>query len=373
MLRYITCGESHNQYLNAILEGMPSGLKVDIESINEDLKRRQSGYGRGPRMKIETDRITLTSGILNEKTSGSPIGFMIMNDEVKLKELPQLKRPRPGHADLVGALKYDQGIREILERASARETAMRVAVGSLCRQFLSEFGIEIISHIPRIASAAVEKEGRTFAQIKKALKKSELQCVCPETEKKMKDVIKQASDAGDTLGGEIEVIVKGMPAGVGSFVHHERKLDALLAQGLISLQAIKAVQFGLGADYASTPGSNAHDEIFYTKRKGYYRKTNNAGGIEGGMSNGENIIVRATMKPIATLKKALRSVNMDTKKSMEANFERSDVCAVTACGVICETIVAEKLTSAFLEKFGGDSMREIKRNFEGYMEQISER
>ena len=372
MLKYITCGESHNQYLTAILEGLPSGLKIDVDAVNEDLRKRQHGYGRGPRMKIETDRIEITGGFLNGKTTGSPLGLMIVNDEVKIAELPQLNRPRPGHADLVGALKYDQGIREILERASARETAMRVAVGSVCRQLLKEFNIEIVSHITRIGKAAVDREPLSVKAIKKYISDSTLNCVSSKVEKKMIDEIKKAEENGDTLGGEIEVVVSGMPLGVGSFVHHERKLDALLAQGLMSIQAIKAVQFGLGTDYACIPGSSAHDEIFYSKRKGYFRKTNNAGGIEGGMSNGEEIVVRATMKPIATLKKALRSVNMKTKKAMEANFERSDVCAVTACGVICETVVAEKLAFAFLEKFGGDSMREVRRNYVGYAEQISE-
>lgn len=371
MLDYITSGESHNKYMVALLEGFPSGVAISEACINEDLRRRQQGYGRGGRMQIETDTIVLTSGMYKGKSTGSPLGLMIENTDVKLNELPQLTRPRPGHADLVGALKYDQGIRQILERASARETALRVAVGNVCKQFLAEFGIECISHITGIGSAHTKREFSALDAVKKKIKGTKLNCISPTVEKKMIAEIKKATEAGDTVGGEIEFIVSGVPAGLGSFVHHRRKLDAAIAAGLMSVQAIKAVQFGIGTQYGEVFGSVAHDEIFYSKQKGYYRKTNNAGGVEGGMSNGAEIVVRATMKPIATLKQPLQSVDMKTHKPRSANFERSDVCAVTACGVIGEAVLSYEIARAFLEKFGGDSLREIKRNYKGYVKQIA--
>lgn len=370
MLNYITSGESHGKYLIALLEGMPSGLNIDSKKINYDLKRRQSGYGRGGRMQIETDTVTVTAGIYRGKTTGAPLGLMIKNNDVNIDNLPQLVRPRPGHADLVGSLKYAQGIREILERASARETALRVAVGSVCKQMLDIFNVQIVSHVIGIADVRLKSKDLFFDEIRKKTKNSKLNCISPALERKMIATIEAAKKRGDTLGGEIEIVVKGLPLGIGSHVHHERKLDARLAAGLMSVQAIKAVGFGLANEYALLPGSKAHDEIFYSKAKGYYRKTNHAGGIEGGMSNGENIVVRAVMKPIATLRRQLRSVDMKTKRTAQASFERSDICAVTACSVIAEAAVAYELARAFLEKFGGDSIKEITRNYKGYLKQI---
>lgn len=371
MLECITSGESHGKHLIAILEGMPSGLTIDIDAIDHELSRRQQGYGRGARMNIESDMVTITSGVYRKKTTGAPIGLMITNDEVKIDELPQLFRPRPGHADLAGALKYDQGIRQILERSSARETALRVALGSIARQLLAQFDIEILSHVVCLGAHRVKDfYSFSFDEIRRTARQSDLNCTCSRTEAAMKKKIAAAMKKGDTLGGECEIIARGVPLGLGSHVHYRRKLDARLGQGLLSIQAVKAVQFGLGCEYADAYGSDVHDEILYSKHKGYYHRTNNAGGIEGGISNGEDIRVRLTMKPIATLKKALRSVDMRTLKPNKANFERSDVCALSACGVIAESVLAYELADAFLEKFGGDSLREIKRNYTGYRKQI---
>ncbi len=370
MLQYITSGESHGKYLIAILEGIPSGLSVNTALINKELRRRQEGYGRGPRMDIEKDQVMITSGLIKGKTTGAPIGLMIINKDVTVDSLPQLLRPRPGHADFAGALKYDQGIREVLERSSARETALRVAVGALCKQLLQKFNINIISHVVRIGTVNINHPNLTFEMVKKMIKASRLNCISREVEKRMIKEINQAMKRNDTLGGEFEVFANGVPVGLGSYVHHMRKLDAAIAQGLMSIQAVKAVEFGLGVGYAAASGSRAHDELFYAKGKGYYRKTNNAGGIEGGMSNGSDIIVRATMKPIATLKRPLLSVNMKTKKTDSASFERSDICAVPSCSVIAEGVVAYEITRAFLEKFGGDSLTEITRNYKGYIRQI---
>lgn len=371
MLHYITCGESHNRYLAAILEGMPSGLEVDMAKLQEELARRQKGYGRGGRMKLEKDEVEIISGLLKGKTTGAPVGFLLANKEVKIHEMPDLFRPRPGHADLAGSLKYHTGIREILERASARETAMRVAMGSLTRLFLDCFGIEVASHVIRIGRAALTDEGKlSFESIQKA-RHSDMNCVSEEFEKSVIREIEGAKKKGDTLGGVFEVRVKGAPVGLGSHVHYDRKLDGRLAQALLSIQAVKGVEFGLGFEMALRYGSEVHDEIFYHKDRGYYRKTNRAGGIEGGMTNGEEIVVRAVMKPISTLIKPLRSVNMKTKEPEEASYERSDISTVPACSVIAEAVVAFEVTRAFLEKFGGDSMTEIKRNYEGYQRQVA--
>lgn len=371
MLRYITTGESHGKYLATILEGVPSGLRVNLEFINEELKRRQGGYGRGGRQKIESDTVEILGGVIKGLSIGAPIGFLLTNKDFKIDQMPDLMRPRPGHADLAGSLKYDQGIRPVLERASARETAMRVAVGALCKLFLTEFKIEIASHVIQIGRACISDEPKlTIHDIRKRVKNSEVNCINPDTEKEMIQVIDEARRNKDSAGGRYEVRVSGIPIGLGSYVHFERKLDGRLAQILMSMQSVKAVEIGLGRDVGSIFGSQAHDEIFYDSKRGYYHGTNRAGGIEGGMSNGEDIIVRATMKPISTLAQPLASVNMQTKKAEKADFERSDVCAVPAGSVIGESLVAYVIADAFLEKFGGDSLTEIKRNYEGYLKQI---
>lgn len=371
MLQYITAGESHNKYLTAILEGMPSGLKVDLAFIQAELARRQRGYGRGGRMKLEKDEVEITAGVLNGVTTGAPIGLLLSNREVKIHELPELFRPRPGHADLAGSLKYNTGIRAILERASARETAMRVAVGSVARLFLAAFDIAVASHVVRIGKAALPvQEDVSFDSIQ-AAKKSEMNCRSGEFEKEVIREIESAKKKGDTLGGLFEVRVKGVPVGLGSHVHYSRKLDGRLARAILSIQAVKGVEFGLGFQMASSFGSEVHDEIFYHGDKGYFRKTNRAGGIEGGMSNGEEICLRGVMKPISTLIKPLRSVNMKTKKPEEASYERSDICTVPACSVIAEALTAYEIADAFLEKFGGDSLAEVTRNYQGYLKQVA--
>lgn len=371
MLQFITCGESHGKYLTAILEGMPSGLRVDCEFITQELVRRQQGYGRGGRQKIEQDRVELTGGMYHGVTTGAPIGFLLQNKDVKIDELPQLYRPRPGHADLAGALKYHQGIREVLERASARETTMRVAIGAVCKLFLNEFRIHVAGHVIQIGKARMEEEVE-FEEIDKRREGSPVNCVSRDVEKQMVEEINRAMKNKDTIGGKYEVRVRGVPIGLGSHVHYKRKLTGCIAQGLMSMQSIKAVEFGLGVLGAETPGSKAHDEIFYDPKKGYYHKTNRAGGFTGGMTNGADILVRATMKPISTLRRELASVNMKTKKEEKADFERSDICAVPAGSVIGEAIVAFEVADAFLEKFGGDSILEIRRNYEGYLKQLKE-
>ena len=367
MLNYVTSGESHGQYMSAILEGMPSGLQLDFDQLSLDLARRQGGYGRGGRQKIEKDHVAITGGLLKEITTGAPLGFLLTNADFKINEMPELFRPRPGHADLAGALKYQQGIRPVLERASARETVMRVAVGAVCKQFLNQFGIEIVAHVIQIGAAAVKGEVKlTAAQIREKCSASQTYCVCPETEKRMIELIEEARRKKDTLGGKFEVRVTGLPIGLGSYVHFERKLDGRLAQILMSMQSIKAVEMGDGIKLGEGFGSEAHDEIFYDSKRGYYRKTNHAGGVEGGMTNGADLVVRATMKPISTLGQPLTSVNMQTKQPEKADFERSDFCAVPAGSVIGEALVAYVIAAAFIEKFGGDSLTEIKANYQNY-------
>jgi len=370
MLKYVTTGESHGQHMAAILEGFPSGLKLDMEFINSELRRRQGGYGRGGRQKIETDTVKMMGGVIKNFSTGAPLGFLLTNADFKIESMPELFRPRPGHADLNGALKYAQGIRPVLERASARETVMRVAVGAVCKLFLKEFGIEVASHVIRIGKAALPEIDVTVEDIRKKIQDSETGCVCKETEKKMIAEIDEARRAKSTVGGKFEVRVSGAPIGLGSFVHFERKLDGRIAMIMMSMQSIKGVEIGLGAKVGEIFGHDAHDEIFYDAKKGYYHKTNRCGGIEGGMSNGEDIVVRASMKPISTLGQPLASVNMQTKQAERAEYERSDICAVPAGAVIGESLVAYILADAFVEKFGGDSIAEIRRNYEGYLQQI---
>lgn len=341
MLRFLTAGESHGKALVAILEGMVSGLKLDKEKIDKELARRQSGIGRGGRMKIEHDRVEIISGIRHNLTLGSPIALLIANRDCRIEDLPALHCPRPAHADLAGCLKYGfSDIRNVLERASARETAARTAIGAVCKIFLSQFKVSIQSRVISI--------GGEFT--KDAIKKK----------------IWQAITAKDTLGGIFEVRAYGLPIGLGSYVHYDRRLDYRIGGSVMSIPAVKSVEFGLGFGYSDKFGSVVHDAIFYDKKKGYYRKSNNAGGLEGGMTNGEPLIVRAGMKPISTLGKPLASVNILTKKPARAAVERYDTCAVEAAAVIAEAVIAFELAAAFLEKFGGDSLGEAKRNYTGY-------
>lgn len=420
-LRYITSGESHGKALVGILEGIPSGLSISTEDIDRDLKRRQGGYGRGGRMKIETDHAEIFSGVRWGKTTGSPISILIENKDwpnwhngmSPLKEhensIEPVTRPRPGHADLSGAIKYDShDIRNILERSSARETAMRVALGAVAKKFLSEFNIKIGSYVIQIGKISVQgsrgqgiKESsentrtleslnpRILESIFKKAEKSPVRCPDDEASKKMIKMIDRAIKEGNSLGGIFEVFVTGAPIGLGSHIQWDRRLDGRLAQALMGIQAMKGVEVGLGFEMSSRFGSEVMDEIFYSPPHpplakggnrgsniselgitGFYRKTNYAGGIEGGMTNGMPIILRASMKPIPTLKRPLRSIDIISKEPVEAAYERSDVCAVPAAGVIGEAMVALTIADASLEKFGGDSIAETKRNYDSYIEYI---
>ncbi|MEW6171109.1 MAG: chorismate synthase [Candidatus Omnitrophota bacterium] len=344
-MRILTAGESHGRALVAILEGFPAGLVIEEEKINQELVRRQSGYGRGPRMKLEKDKIEILAGIKRNKTLGSPLALMISNKDYKIDEMSPLVSPRPGHADLVGSLKYGfSDIRDVSERASARETAIRVSVGAICKMFLEKFNIKFSSKVINIGG---KKE------INQQHKK-----------------IDEAFSKKDTLGGVFEVIIKNVPIGLGSHVHYDRRLSGILAKAIVSIPGIKAIEFGLGFAYADKFGSQVHDAIYYSKKQGFYHKTNNAGGIEGGISNGEDIIIRCCMKPISTLGNPLDSVDILTKKPTKAAIERSDICAVEATAVIAEAMASFEITNSFLEKFGGDSLKDIVCNYNCYLKRI---
>ena len=383
MLRYLTSGESHGNSLTAIIDGIPAGLPLIPVDINRDLARRQIGYGRGKRMEIEQDEAEISSGVRFGKTLGTPITLVIKNrdwinwqDKMSIEPiedmaLSPLTNPRPGHADLSGALKYDlKDIRNVLERASARETTTRVAVGSVCRKLLEQFNIKVFSYVIEIGGIRADIEGQSAVNLSKKAERSLLRCPCHETEKKIIKLIDTARADGDSLGGIFEIIVSGVPPGLGSYSQWDARLDGRLSRSLMSIQAIKGVEIGIGFNAARFPGSRVHDQIYYNKHTGFYRKTNNAGGIEGGMSTGASIVLRAAMKPIATLYSPLKSVDIVTKKSVKATVERSDICRVPSAAVIGEAMVCVEIAGAFLEKFGGDSMREISRNYKGYLKQL---
>lgn len=400
MLKYITAGESHGKALTGIIEGIPSNLALSSVEIDRELKRRQSGFGRGGRMQIETDHAEIISGVRWGKTIGSPITLLIENrdhknwlegmsaDESGRGSIPAITRPRPGHADLGGAIKYNQpDLRNILERSSARETAMRVALGAVAKRFLLEFGIKIGSYVVKVGNqhSAVSNQhlkDEGLLELFEKAEKSPVRCPDEEATGEMVKLIERAIKEGNSLGGVFEVFVTGLPEGLGSHVQWDRKLDGRLAQALMSIQAIKGVEVGLGFGIAEHFGSEVMDEIFYsgqlsavsgqqdTKTTGFYRRTNNAGGIEGGMTNGMPVIIRAAMKPIPTLRKPLNSVDIITKGPFEAAYERSDVCAVPAASVVGEAMTALTIAASFIEKFGGDSMEETKRNHASYLEQI---
>jgi len=430
-LEYVTAGESHGPQLTAIIRGIPAGLNISPDDINGDMVRRQGGYGRGPRMNIEKDAALIRSGIRKGYTLGSPISLVVENRDYKNweslmapepGETPQQKlvtRPRPGHADLVGAVKFNhRDARNILERSSARETAARVAVGAVCKRLLAEFGISIYSHVVNLGGIKVDPSGLTHDEIKAAAELSELRVCRPEVEQQMRALIDKAKKDGDTVGGIYEVVALGVPLGLGSTMNWDEKIDARLAQGIVSCQAIKGVSIGAGFDVADTPGSRLHDPIGFDASQaavpakiaasaiddepgspghepgaralqarkpldvppaagrgasgGFYHLSNNAGGIEGGMTNGEPIVLRAAMKPIATLMKPLQSVDLQSKETFDAVRERSDVCAVPAAGVVGEAITAFIIAQAFLEKFGGDSLLEVRRNFDSYVQYMRE-
>ena len=381
IFRYLTAGESHGPQLSAIIEGLPAGIHIVVETVNHDLARRQQGYGRGDRMKIEKDTAQLMSGVRWGVTIGSPVTLVVQNRDwgnwsEKMSPLPEhrdesiaVTRPRPGHADLTGVMKYNlDDARNVLERSSARETAVRVAVGAVAKALLAEFGIKVGGFVSELGGISAVTPQEALENLWQRAGMSETFCCDPIAEVEMKRAVDAAKSGGDTLGGVVEVQVIGVPPGLGSYVQWDRKLDARLAMALMSIQAIKGVEVGIGFDAAGRPGSRVHDEIFY--QDGYRRHSNNAGGIEGGMSNGEPIVVRAAMKPIPTLYSPLRSVDMRTHEPFVATVERSDTCAVPAALVVAEAVVAIEIASAFLDKFGGDSIVEIRRNLEGYREQI---
>ncbi len=382
--RYLTAGESHGECLTAVIDGVPAGLPLTEAEINEDLARRQKGYGRGGRMKIERDRVHISSGVRWGLTLGSPIALTIQNrDWENWKEtmsvgIPEpgaatkpVTRPRPGHADLAGAMKYGhRDIRNVLERSSARETTARVAVGRVAKRLLQEFGIEILSHVIEIGGVRSRELDLPWEEIKIRAEGSEVRCADPEAEARMIAAIDDATAKGDTLGGVFEVVALGCPVGLGSYVQWDRRLDGRLAQAFCSIQAIKGAEIGLGFESARRPGSQVHDEILYDADSGFRRATNNAGGLEGGVTNGQPVVVRAAMKPLSTLRTPLRSVDVATKEAVEAGVERSDICAVPAAGIVGEAMMAIVLAQAFLEKFGGDSLPEIRRNYDAYLDSL---
>lgn len=382
MLKFLTAGESHGRCLIGILDGIPSGLTLFENDINIELGRRQKGFGRGGRMDIEKDRVEILSGVRWGKTLGSPIALLIQNRDWDNWEkamstnpedngsTPPVTRPRPGHADLAGAIKYrHRDIRNVMERSSARETAMKVALGAITKAILKEFGMKVISYVTEIGGIRAEKKGMTIRDIEEKADESDVRCPDQYASKKMIDKINEASVKGDSLGGIFEIIVSGSPVGLGSYVHWDKRINSRLTKSIMGIQAIKGVEIGLGFDMARMSGSEVHDEIFYDD-SGFYRKTNNAGGIEGGMTNGEDIVLRAVMKPIPTLKKPLKSVDIITKEPFDATYERSDICAVPSASVVGEAMVALELADAMIEKFGGDSIEEMKRNYEGYIEYV---
>jgi chorismate synthase len=384
MIRYYTAGESHGKCGTVILEGIPAGLKINQDYINNELARRQEGYGRGKRMEIEKDKVNITSGIRWGETLGSPICMMIKNrdwknwettmsvDEKDRDESVYITRSRPGHADLPGVLKYERhDVRDILERASARETAARVAAGAIAKRLLEEFGIQIASFTSQIGKVKAEDTEASIDDIARITSDSPLKCLDKEAEEAMMEEIKSADEAGDTIGGVFTVVVDGLPFGLGTHTQWDIKLDARLARAVMSIQAIKGVEIGKAFEMITKRGSKVHDEIRYdSDQKKFYHVSNNAGGIEGGMTNGERLVVRAAMKPISSLKQPLSSVDIKTKENITAEIVRSDVCAVPAAGVVGEAAVALELAAALLEKTGGDSMMEAKRNYENYLRQV---
>ncbi|HEM6461792.1 chorismate synthase [Streptococcus suis] len=376
-MRYLTAGESHGPRLTAIIEGVPAGLPLTAEDINEELKRRQGGYGRGSRrMQIETDRVEITAGVRHGKTTGAPITLNVTNKdhqkwldimavediEEKLKSKRRIKHPRPGHADLVGGMKYRfDDLRNSLERSSARETTMRVAVGAVAKRILAELDIEIANHVVVFGGKEIDvPDGLSVAEIKERAAQSEVSIVNQEREEEIKAYIDQIKRDGDTIGGVIETVVGGVPAGLGSYVQWDKKLDAKLAQAVVSINAFKGVEFGVGFQAGYLKGSQVMDEILWSQEKGYTRRTNNLGGFEGGMTNGEALIIRGVMKPIPTLYKPLMSVDIDTHEPYKATVERSDPTALPAAGVVMESVVATTLATEILEKFSSDNMEELK-------------
>ncbi|WP_107942405.1 chorismate synthase [Metasolibacillus fluoroglycofenilyticus] len=380
-MRYLTAGESHGPQLTTIIEGLPSLLPLTAEQINHDLKRRQGGHGRGRRMQIETDTVEIVAGVRHGKTLGSPVALVVTNDDWKhwtkimgAEPLPedidpdevkrQISRPRPGHADLVGGMKYGhRDLRNVLERSSARETTVRVAAGSVAKALLKELGISIVAHVTEIAgikAAPSLLEGKTADEIRAIVEADACYCIDPVASAKMVETIDATKKAGDSIGGVVEVIVEGLPAGIGSYVHYDRKLDGKLAAAMLSINAFKGVEFGIGFEAAKLPGSQVHDEIVWDENNGYTRVTNRLGGLEGGMTTGMPIVVRGVMKPIPTLYKPLQSVDIETKEPFKASVERSDSCAVPAASIVAEHVIAWEIAKAVVEQFHSDQLPQLK-------------
>lgn len=383
-MRYITAGESHGPELTAIIEGLPAGLPLTADDINKELIRRQTGYGRGGRMLIETDRVRITSGLRHGKTLGSPITLVVENkdwmnwtkvmgiEEVpeKQKKIRRVARPRPGHADLVGGMKYHfNDLRNVLERSSARETTMRVAIGAIAKKILSELDIDVAGHVTMLGGIkATVPDGLTVSEIREMSEQSDVRVVDATVEQDIRDLIDETKKKGDTIGGVVEVLVGGVPAGLGSYVQWDRKLDAKIAQAVVSINAFKGAEFGVGFEAGVLPGSQVMDEILWDEKNGYTRRSNNLGGFEGGMTNGEPIVVRGVMKPIPTLYKPLQSVDIDTKEPYKASIERSDSTAVPAASVVAENVVATVVANDILEKFESDSFEELVQSVKEYRE-----
>jgi chorismate synthase len=385
MLRFFTAGESHGPCLTAIVEGIPAGVPVDVATINQDLARRQQGYGRGGRMKIEKDEVQIHSGVRWGESLGSPITLVVENKDWRNWEKRMspfagdrdeniaVTRPRPGHADLTGILKYNhKDVRNVLERASARETTARVAVGTLAKCVLRPFNIRVMGYVAEIGEVVADHSHLTAEEIFARAEVSSVRMADATAEERTISLIDQCKKQGDTLGGVVEIVATGLPPGLGSFVHWDRKLDGRLGHALLSLQAAKGVEIGLGFGTARLPGSQVHDEISFDQKKKFVRHSNNSGGTEGGMSTSEPLRVRVAFKPLSTLMRPLHSVDIVTKEPVEATIERSDVCAIPAAAVIAESVVAFVVAQAFVEKFAGDSLVEMKRNYEGYLKQVEQ-
>ena len=379
MLRYWTAGESHGKTLLALVDGFPAGVTIDTAPIDAELRRRQGGYGRGGRQRIETDTVEVLTGVWQNTTLGSPIALQVVNKDYKLERLGDLNRPRPGHGDLTGAVKYLGSIRGILERASARETTVRVAAGALAKQLLKAFGIEAFGYVVELGGVKIEPVAGTLTEQRERREQSSIYALDPAKDKEIEQLIDETGKAGDTLGGVLEVRVEGMPFGLGTHAQWDVKLDGKLAQAVMAVQAIKGVEIGLGFEAARRRGSQVHDPIHYdpaqkhTPSLGYVRPTNNAGGLEAGMTNGQPLVLRAAMKPISSLRKPLESINLATKEAEAAQYERSDVCAVSAASVILENVVAFEIAAALIEKFGGDSLVEMKARYDLFLQMAGER
>ena len=385
MLRYLTSGESHGKSLISILDGIPANIELNIDEINYELEKRQGGYGRGGRMKIEKDKINILGGVRGKITLGGPISIEIKNkdyenwiqymnpmDNIDF-ETKKVEKVRPGHADLVGCLKYDfEDARNVLERSSARETASKVAVGAICKQVLKNFNIDFISRVVQIGNVK-DNNSYDFDYIKENVDKSAVRCINKDVEKEIIKEIDKVKSEGDTLGGVVEIRVRNLIPGLGSYTQFDKKIDGELAMHLMSVQAIKGVEIGIGFDVANNYGSNVMDEIYYNNEDGIKRKTNQLGGIEGGMTTGEELVIRCAMKPIPTLYKPLKSININTLESYSASIERSDNCAVPACSVVCENVVAFVICKYFLDKIGGDNLNDLKSNYNTYIKRLGDR